>query len=186
MATRKYDWVKLKQEWMLGDDLSVNAFIKRKNITAPKDYLVGWAGEKEEYKKKMMERSLAEVAKQEVEDITKVRERQARLAKFLQLKGAEKLKNMDIETVEDARKLVVSGLQEERRALGMEGAGATPHNTFNQINIGPKLNIDKLLDTLDYEGILNLIADLKRERARRSIQPSTAQGAGEIQEGEVV
>ncbi len=43
--------------------------------------------------------------------------------------------------VEDARKLVVSGMEQERRALGIEG-GATQNLT--QINIGPKTSVDKL------------------------------------------
>jgi hypothetical protein len=83
----------------------------------------------------------------------------------MQLKGMAKLKDLNPTNVDEARKLVVSGLQEERRALGMEGAGG---QSLTQVNIYPKTNLDKIIEKLDYAGILQLIADVKRTRARKA------------------
>lgn len=184
-----YDWVQLKHEFLTGDWRSVREFQKSKGLTnkTSRKYR-GWVREREEYKGKIVEAQTKRAIQKEVEDVSDVRARQARLSRFMQMKGAEKLKEVESKdlTPDDARKLVVTGMQEERRALGIEGVPGQGGGTFNQININAKTNFDKLIETLDYEGLIKFIANIKRERTRRTIQQDVEGGAGEIQEGETV
>ena len=185
MAGRnKYDWISLKIEFMAGNWLSVSEFLRSKGFKAiPWTQVGGWSEEKRALKEKTLEATKEKIIEEDVRDINAIRLRQARLARFLQLKGIEAVKDQPITNIEDARKFIVSGLQEERRAIGMEGSGST---SLTQININPKTNLDKLVEGLDYEGILKLIAELKRERAGRSLPKPVAEGAGEVEEGETL
>jgi len=157
----KYDWAKLKAEFLVGNWLSVADFINDKGMPKAKyKQTTGWSEERKRYQKDAILASAQNLMKDDIVNIQQVRMRQARLAKFLQLKGLDTLKGKEVETVEDARKLVISGLQEERRALGMEGSQTS--QSLTQININPKTNLDKMIEKLDYEQVLELIAELKR------------------------
>jgi len=185
MAKRKYDWGKLKTEFITGDYLSAREFLAAKGmpvINYPQ--IVGWGAEKKKYEKDALMASAQQLLKQDVTSLNTVRMRQARLARFLQLKGTTVLKGTEAETVEDARKLVVSGLQEERRALGLEG-GVTKQS-WMQININPKTNLDKMIEKMSYEQILELIAELKRLGARSVVAKATDSSSGEAEEGETL
>lgn len=182
-ARKKYNWEKLKAEFIAGDWLNVTEFFRDKNIPmSNSSKTVGWGDEKQKYEKEVLTAASKKMLSQDVEDITKVRSRQARLAKFMQLKGMNKLQTTEVNNLDEARKLMVSGMQEERRALGMEGN----KQSLTQINIGgPKTNLDKLVEKLDYEGLLGLIAQLKRERARRTLPDPDEQSVGTVEEGRV-
>jgi hypothetical protein len=184
-VSAKHDWQTMRAEYLSGPWLSLRSFIRDKGLN---DKIVwvqtrGWVAEKKAMKQQIIETTKERVIDEDVRDINTIRLRQARLARFLQLKGIEAVKDQPIENVEDARRFIVSGLQEERRALGMEGGGNT---NLTQININPKTNLDKLVEGLNYEGILKLIADLKRERAGRSLPKSTSDSTGTVEEGETV
>lgn len=182
----RYDWIKLKTEFMSGEYHSVTEFLKAKGMNphAPYRQVKGWASEKIKIHSDALALSTQQIVQEDAREMLDVRLRQARLARFLQVKGMNKLQNADPENVEDARKLLVSGLEQERKALGIDG-GATKQN-LTQINIEqPKTNLDKMLEGMDYEQILELLAEAKRERARRSIPKPTIAGSGESEEGEV-
>ncbi len=183
--TRKHDWQAMKAEFLAGDWLSLLAFLRYKGLN---DKIIwaqtrGWVAEKKAMKQQIVDNTKEKIIDDDVRDINTIRLRQARLARFLQLKGIEAVKDQPITNVDDARRFIVSGLQEERRALGMENGGST---NLTQININPKTNLDKLVEGLDYEGILRLIADLKRERVRRSLPKSASNSTAEVEEGETV
>jgi len=169
MAKRKWDWDKLKAEFLAGKWLTVKEFLEEKGIPAGwafDDKVKGWAKDKKEMSKKALERSTKEILKKDINDITSIRMRQARTARFMQLKGLATLREKEVESIEEARRLVTAGLKEEREALGI---GSPRQQTLTQINIGgPKTNLDKMIEDLDYEGILKLIAELKRERVKRT------------------
>ena len=180
----KHDWTKLKTEFLTGDWVTVKQFLEDKGIPySNSKQCVGWMQDKKQYQQEVLKQSSQAMMEEDVEDILKVRKRQARLARFMQLKGAKVLETEEIEDVDTARKLVVSGLKEERKVLGMEGGGK---KSFTQINIGAKTNMDKLIANADYEELLEFIAELKRERARRSLSSSAEQSSGKVEEGEVV
>jgi len=186
----RHDWTKLRTEFLSGDWLSVRDFLRDKGISLNNvNQVSGWAKEKKKVQAKTIEVTKEKLIQGDASEIVKVRERQARLARFMQLKGAKVLEQTGLDiTADDARKMIVGGLQEERKALGIDGNGSDKGNTsLTQINInGPKTNLDKLVETSDYEGILQLIADLKRERIRRSLPEASADRSTEIQDGEVV
>lgn len=180
---RKYNWEKLKAEFLAGEWKSVLEFLDEKKIPRSNSInTTGWVKDKRAIQEKALEESTKKLVKDDVEDAIKVRKRQARLARFMQMKGANVLKEMPIETTEEARKLVVAGMQEERSALGMNKG----KQSLTQINIGAKTNLDKLVDKLDYEGLLELIAELKRERAGRPVRQAASGGKPEIEEGEII
>lgn len=181
----RYDWPKLKAEFIAGDWLSVKQFLTDKNIPVSNAIqCTGWSEERRRVQREALQKSSQKMVDDEFKDIQEVRMRQARTARFLQLKGLAKFqeKGVTVDSIEDARKLVATGLQEERKALGMEGGGTRPNLT--QINVSlPKTNMDRLLEKLDYAGILELVAELKRERARRTLPEGIATSPGEVEEG---
>lgn len=182
----KYNWGAIRQEFIRGDWKNVPDFLAEKGIPAfyaKHKNMFGVVGEKKEYQKTVIAQAAEKSLQEDVEDATKVRLRQARLARFIQLKGAEALKDptLKIQTADEARKLLVSGLEQERRALGLEG-GDKP-NSLTQINIntGPKTQLDRMLEGASYEDILGLIAELKRSRAGRTVSEVDANSATEAE-----
>jgi len=183
-ARYKWNWSKLKREFLLGEWVNISSFLRDKGIPlANFKQAAGWLQEKNELEKRRTESTKTALVEKEVDSIADVRSRQARLAKFMQLKAAAKLKNADIETVDEARRMAISGMREERKALDMEGG----KQSLTQINIKlPQTNLDKLVEKSDYEGILKLIADLKREKSRRLGTATSGGSTTEVQEGEAV
>ena len=179
-----YNWEKLRAEYIAGDWSSVSEFFQVKKISQNnRKKTKGWTEAKKNHQAEIFRNSTQQIADGEVKNVIEIRNRQARLARFMQLKGMNALQGKEVSTVEDARKLVVSGMDEERRAVGMDGVGK---QSFTQINIGPKTNLDKLVENMDYEELLGLIAELKRERAKRSLPDATVESREQAEEGEVV
>lgn len=187
---KRLDWVSLKKEFMLGNYATVTEFRQKKGLPEwTKSRTSGWMGEKKRLTDKTIELSAKQVAKKELEDLSEIRLKQARIARFMQLKGISYLKSEDVhfKSADEARKMISTGLSQERSALNMNNQPNQKGDTnLTQINIGGKTNMDKLLETLDYEGIIGLIAEIKRERDRRSLSDSADKGEGEIQDGEII
>src|SRR5574343_70941 len=182
----KYNWGEIRQEFIRGDYKNVAESLAVKHIPAfyaKHKNMFGVVGEKKEYQKQVVAQAAEKSLQEDVEDATKVRLRQARLARYIQLKGAEALKDptLKITSADEARKLLVSGLEQERKALGLEG-GDKP-NSLTQINIntGPKTQLDRMLEGATYEDILGLIAELKRSRAGRTVSEIDAGSATEAE-----
>ncbi len=158
------NWIKLKREFLEGDYITLRGFLKKNGIPhddnrRPKQ-TNGWMGEKKTLEKKALLASKQSIISKGAVDLTKIRLRQQRISRFMQLKGETALEGTKVKDVDEARKLVVSGMEQERRALGLEGGGK---QSLTQINIEtPKTNLDRLIEKLNYEGILELIAELKR------------------------
>ncbi|MCG3204064.1 MAG: hypothetical protein KCHDKBKB_00767 [Elusimicrobia bacterium] len=186
LPTKKtHDWPALKKEFLASEYDTVSDYLKFKGMR-PVSWLnqtTGWRAEKDEIKKKALERSKQHLINGEAHDLNEVRDRQARLARFMQLKGTASLKTLNPKDVEEARKLIVSGMETERKALGMDAARPT---SLTQINIGPKTNLDKLLEGMDYEGILKLIAELREHRAGIIGEATVVNGSSKVEEGETV
>lgn len=184
---RVVNWAKLKYDFMNEADVTLTDFLKKRGLNINNNTTGGWVTERTEAQKKRVEQLAKKEMQKGIDVVSEIRQRQANLARFLQMKGAEKLKDVmasDI-TVDDARKLAVTGMQEERKALGMDSNGAQG-NSFTQVNINAKTNFDKLIESLDYEGLLRFIADIKRERARRTIQQNADNKPGQTEEGTVI
>ncbi len=185
----KYDWAKLKAEFFGSDALSVAQFLRDKGMDKVKinrSYTLGWLVERDKMKNESLTAASKKTINEETEDLMTARLRQARLSRYLQMRGAEALKAVgDPKTIgiDDARKLVVSGMEQERRALGIEGGGT---QNLTQINIGPKTSVDKLLAGLNYEGILRLLAELRRERSSRSGGQIAGGSSDKVSEGEII
>ncbi len=169
-----YDWPALKLEFLEGPWKTVAEFRRAKNLPDETESayisqkMKGWTNEKKILLKEATEQATTRLIRDRSDDLIKVRERQARLARWLQLKGAEALKTMEPADADEARKLIISGMQEERNALGIgavKGGGAT---TLTQVNVNlPKTKFDEALDGADYAELIRLVAEIRRERARR-------------------
>ena len=187
MATKgKWNWQNLKREYLTGDWLTVKSFLEFKHIpTTNFNQTAGWASEKRSLQDRITEEAKDKMISQSVDDITAVRNRQARLARFLQAKAAKQIKKLPIETIDEARRMIIAGMKEERKALGI-GEKAYPRG-LTQINIElPNTNLDKLLKESDYEGVLKLLAEVKRERTSRAGATAVESGTTKVQDGEVV
>lgn len=187
MTNLKYDWLALKKEFLEGNYSGPKDFLLKKGIKITNlKQTANWQKEKKEMKEKAIEATKSKIVQDEVESASDIRKRQANLARFMQLKGASSLQTLKPSNVDEARKLVVSGMEQERSALGLE-RDSKSGQTLTQINIlGPKTNLDRLVEELDYEGVLKLIAELRREKSRRSGESATDGSSREIEEGEVV
>lgn len=155
----KYDFQRLRDEFIRGGWLTVAEFFRAKGIPSnsrTRSKAKGWRAAKAEYLKQVVAQTQQKAVESEVE----IRLRQQKAAKYLQLIGLQKLETLPVETTEEARKLIVDGLQQEREALGLDGK----HIEATQVNIGffPKTELDKFIEQASYEEVLEMIAELKR------------------------
>ena len=181
---KRYDWVNLKKEFFKGDYVSVSGFLKEKGIPDSvwnRKKTKGWTAQKEQYRQDALERGLEKSVDEIGLSIADTRRKQANLARFMQLKGEAALQGIDpdIVGVDDARKLVVAGMREERTALGMDSV-KSPHLTQVNINL-PPTKFDNFIEGASYEDLIQFLADIKRERARYSLPESVSAGAKEVQ-----
>ena len=187
---RKYDWIALKIEFLKGPWLTLADFYRYKGMSTNnsdlKLHAKGWLDEKAKIKKMALEKATKDLVEDEANNIKLVMERQANDARFLQEKGKQGLEKLVPETSEDARKLWVTGVEQERNAIKfaneIKGGGEKGSSTTVNIKL-PKTRLDELIDGLDYSGTLRLIAELKRARAGGAGKSSEGQGAAEAQQG---
>lgn len=180
----RYNWDTLKLEYMQGPWDTLSEFRRFKGFRNWKksSYLMakmaGWAKEKQELLSKAAAKAAINLVEEKAEEIRKLRERQSGLARKLQDIGEQSLPNLKPKTLEEARKIIQTGMQEERAAVGVDQKGGAKSLTQVNVNL-PKTNFDKLIDGRDFEDILKFIADIRRERARRIgkgiIEPSEAE-----------
>lgn len=153
-----YDWVKLKNKFILGSWLTIASFFKEKGIknnSYSRTRVRGWLQERNEYHKKILIQAQSVM----VDDEVKIRRRQQLMAKQLQVVGFTQLKNKEVRTAEEARKLIETGLREERAALGLNDSKTTLGHTSAH---SPFDSLDAFVEKLSYTQILELIAEIKR------------------------
>lgn len=185
MGRRKeYNWSGLKIEFLKGKWLNVSSFLKDKGIPVGGSSIYetkGWREEKKVLSKKVLEIATGEILEENVNDEKQVRTRQAGISRHMQLKGMEALRTMAPANIEEARKLIQTGLIQERDALGISESKKGGATNLTQVNVNlPKTKLDQLIDGLNAEGILKLIAELRRQRELRAGAVSNSQSKGEI------
>lgn len=124
MATQKYDWTKLKNEYIRGNTISAKDFLKENNVLITGSSYAkinGWQEEREQFQKELQEKTNEEVITKVAETTADIRARQAKTAKMLQFKGVKYISDKDKspKNIDQARRLVVEGLREEREALDL-------------------------------------------------------------------
>jgi len=181
-----YNWDALKLEFMRGPWNSVSAFRAYKKMppinksSRVNNMMNGWGKEKMELISKAAKLAAQTLVADKMEEFKKVRERQATLARKMQEKGEEILPKLDPKNIEEARKLIQTGMQEERNALGLGEKGGA--SSLTQVNVNlPKTKFDNLIDGGDFESILKFIADIKRERIRRTREVPVIESETEIE-----
>lgn len=165
--TTKRNWLELKHKFITGAWQTISDFLRDQNIpnnSRSRSHTSGWRDEKLEYQSKIITR----IQEKEVESVVDIRLRQQQIAKKMQEVGLQKLQELSPETTEEARKLVTSGLQEERAALGMSEKRTFQNLTQVNVNL-PKTKIDEILDGENIEDLLGLIADIRKEKERRKL-----------------
>lgn len=159
------DWINLKNQYITGNWVTVSAFFnanKIKNNSRNRTKTKGWKDERLDYLTKVNIRT--QIKSVEVDADIKVRHHL--ISKKLQLKGLEGLAGLTIESVDEARKMIISGLQEERIALGIEDAKGKQNLTQVNVNL-PRTKFDEMIEGKSYEEVLQLIAEIRREKERR-------------------
>lgn len=191
MSVRKYDWDRLKMEFFAGDFFSVSDFLRSKNMPTSETAgsvqraTAGWSEEKRKLKQQSVEKSAKRMFLGEYEQLEEVRLRQARLARYLQIKGASKLKTLEPQTVDEARRLIVSGIEQERKSLETDRGQGRP-SSLTQVNIGTvNTTFDKMVENLNYEQLLEFIAELKRERIGRTVSSLDTGSQQKVEDGEI-
>lgn len=159
------DWVNLKNQYITGGWVTVSDFFnanKIKNNSRNRTKAKGWKNERFDYLNKVNTRTQIKF----VEADADIKVRHHLISKKLQLKGLEGLAELTIESVDEARKMIVSGLQEERIALGLEDNKGNQNMTQVNVNL-PRTRFDDLLESKSYEELLEFIAEVKKEKEHR-------------------
>lgn len=167
--TKRYDWVNLKHRFITGGWLTISTFFRDQSVkdnSRSRLHTVGWLEERRQYQKEIIRKTQEQTLEKEVN----VRVRQQRISQQLQITGMEKLKKSELSEIDTktALKMLVSGLQEERAALGIDGS--KPKNT-TQDNINPtlaKTHLDEVIEKASYEELLQIISEIKRIREQRN------------------
>jgi len=162
---KKYDWLKLKQEFVTGNWLTVADFFRDKNIPSnsrTRTHAKGWQGARVDYLKQVISQTQQKAIESEVD----IRLRQQKGARLLQKKGLEKLNDLEINNIEEARRLITSGLEQERLALGLD-----KNITATQVNIAQpgKTRLDEQIEKASYEELLQMIAELKQLKTESNL-----------------
>lgn len=190
MFEKKYDYDQMQQEYINGSWATINDYLDDKGYPKSnylKTKMKGWDEEKYRQQK-------SNVMAMENKDIGKIvpsssrvelannprilSERQAKLGRLLQHRGLRTLETIEPETADEARKLIETGINIERKALGLDiQANKTP-GSLTQVNVNlPKTKFDDMLDKLDYEGLIKLLANIRRERSRRTGEVGKSQSS---------
>jgi len=169
-SKQKINWEVLKMEYMSGPFKTAKEFLKSKNMDINHPYYAirtsGWATEKKKKLSNVYQRVIERSFKKEEDRILEATQRHAAVAQYMQSKGEEALRVMPVEDVEQARKLIISGIDKERQALGVETEQKKEIQNLTQVNLNfPNTKLDEMLEGLDYEGTLRLIAEVRRRRA---------------------
>lgn len=191
LSTRRYDWDALKLEFMQGPWMTVTSFCREKGMpTYKKSSQVakmtnGWIEEKKNFMAVATEEAMIQIAEEKVDEIKEAKERQLRIAKKLQEVGEKALDSIEpteIATIEEIRKLIATGMQEERSIIEAAdkskkgGAGGK----LTQVNFNfPENTLTKIIDEADAGELLRLAGKIKQSRARRSGEDAVDEGEGE-------
>lgn len=142
MSTPKYNWDLLKREFLISNDTTIKGFCERKKMPIPtsNSYVArktsGWAGEKKNFKEKALKKYIKSAEDEALADTKKIRLKQAKIADDVIQKAVDYLKkdSTKINSVEQARKLLDTGIKIERDALGISNKVGKDQN-LTQINL---------------------------------------------------
>ena len=187
----KYDWTKLKNEYIRGDVISAVDFLSKKNIPltgTTRTNIVGWSKEREEYQKELEEKTNEETIVKVAETTADIRARQARTAKMLQFKGVKYISDKDKapENIDQARRLVVEGLREEREALDLNRRELPQVGSINIAVLNTRYG--EMLKGLNYGQLADILRRLDEESksSRETGTGGTNSSTTEPEEGRVL
>lgn len=167
-------WKDLKLEFLKGPWVSVEDFARDKGDDFPelsktiKLKTIGWEVEKKALAPIVLEKASLSLIEAKAKQLQRVQQRHVKLAKLMQNKGQEALGELEVTDIEQARKLLLTGMEQERAALKIGEKGGGSQN-LTQVNVNlSKTKFDEILDGQDLEGLLELIANIRREKARRA------------------
>ena len=173
-APSKYNWLDLKKEYLVSNDVSVVAFCKRKDLPAPSEnnYVAkmtsGWSGDKENVQKRALQIYAEQVSEDMLTDTKAIRLEQAKAARLAAKKAIHFIldKANAIKSIEEARKLYETTTKIQNAALGIsEKLGAEKNLT--QINIIDS-KFGNLLEEGNVEEIVGLLGAVRTARREHS------------------
>lgn len=155
------NWLSLKNDYIYGPGGSVLAFLKEKNIKYSgytSRIVKGWKKDRDNYLKEVETVTRIKTVEKISESETQIRARQAVAAKKLQDMGMEVLDKLEPDTVQEARKMVVDGLREEREAIGLNKKGQTTVNIANFPTMQTRFG--KALEDMTYKELTKVLTRL--------------------------
>lgn len=170
MAVKKYDWDQLKADFMLSQDSTLKSFCIRRGLGDPSinshvaRMTSGWAGEKDEVKAEATQRFIAMASDEMMMDTKEVRLEHAKIARDVVLKAAKYLSDEgnSITNVEQARKLLETGVKIQREAIGLS-SNPGKDSKLTQINI----DLSRFgIEDADEEELLGIIRAIKSTRRK--------------------
>jgi hypothetical protein len=188
MAVAKYNWEALKADYLSSHDPTLKAFCKRKGLPDPSKnsfiakMVSGWAGEKEDVKKRALELFVEQAAEELLLDTKSVRLDHARLAAEVIKKAMEYLRSemAEIKSVEQARKLLETGVKIQQDALGLKD-NVGKDQKLTQINI---MTSRFGIEDADEAELLSIIGAVRARRERVVDIGESSQGTAGQEIGE--
>ncbi len=195
---KQYNWLALKTEFFIGDWKNVSEFLRDKGFKVEKSIsfmVLGWTLEKRMLVKKITENLMEQIVTDlHADKIEKLRKKQLDVSDKMLAIGEESLSNVNVKTISasDSRKMIVAAVQIQQSASGMnKNDGMSGNNkggdtNLTQVNLSlPKNNLDELLDGLDYEGLIKLLAELRRGKQGETGTTGVIEGEAEpVQDGD--
>lgn len=165
MAT-DIDWLALEPEYKTGNIKSVSEFLRQKDIklngnTSRK--VKGWTEAREHYQlelqKKMLEKTQDKISDAFAFDITEIRARHLKMAKFVQTKALQTLQKQDFETASQAVRALEIGIRAESEVSGI----ATVKDNSVGINNLPIMSTryGQALSKMNYSQLIELLQKVR-------------------------
>lgn len=176
-GSSKYDWISLKEEFLQGPWEEAEDFMRDKQEFLPKNTretkirISSWATEKGMLMPTVVEKASLTLVDHKVKQLKKMEKRHVKMARLMQNRGKAALETLEPQDTEEARKLLLTGMEQERVALGATEKGGTSNLTQVNVNL-PKTKFDEILDGGNIEDLLGLIANIRQEKARRDREKS--------------
>lgn len=160
---KKINWIQLKHDYVFDSNESVSDFLKQQGFklngyTSRKTF--GWSDERKTFQDRL-DKEIASKTIDKVSDTeSEIRARQVRLAKKLQTKALEALEKFSPTSAEEARRMLVDGLKEEREATGINKNNQTVGtNIFD--NPIMKTRYAEPLKKMNYDQLIRVLQRLK-------------------------
>lgn len=161
------DWRLLKTEYITGATKSLSNFLVQKGIKLNGNssrQTKGWIEERNKFQedlgRKIEEETQDKIVETYSVDIAEIRTRHFKIAKYIQAKALQTLRDKDFETASQAVRAIDTAVKEERGAAGMDNQNFGVNNGINNpLVFGTRYGEE--LKNMDYDQLIAVLQKMK-------------------------